>query len=226
MSLSATTAPLPTSDLDLDPDCVVCYRLLLEPARLPCGHVLCLTCVEELRHRAGAACPLCRRDFRRFHPAIDAAALAIVQQHRKDSFTAEFSRRKLSGELEQLWQRLRVNIGNTALPLLSPDFDGALLPVFEWTLYVNCEDLDSAQLIQKVRVQLPESYGGQAVDLFYPFQFTGVGTAPFTVGAKVYWQPWLEQPICSAKHRVELESEMAESFFILRVARELLDTNL
>lgn len=47
-------------------ECPVCFSLLIgdrSPMSLPCGHTLCMLCLNELaeQHRDNMACPMCRK---------------------------------------------------------------------------------------------------------------------------------------------------------------------
>lgn len=46
--------------------CCVCQEIFDDPRQLPCGHSLCLRCVEKLRDHARTTpfvCPICRQHF-------------------------------------------------------------------------------------------------------------------------------------------------------------------
>lgn len=46
--------------------CVVCMDVLKDPRQLPCGHSMCLGCLENLRDHSRDVpfrCPSCRRFF-------------------------------------------------------------------------------------------------------------------------------------------------------------------
>merc|ERR1719159_2206196 len=45
-----------------DTECPVCFAGLLEPAELPCAHILCKRCLRALQRRGAVRCPLCRAD--------------------------------------------------------------------------------------------------------------------------------------------------------------------
>lgn len=46
--------------------CPVCREILEDPRQLPCGHSMCLRCLEKLRDHSSTMpfrCPTCRQDF-------------------------------------------------------------------------------------------------------------------------------------------------------------------
>lgn len=45
-------------------ECSICLEPPSQPSRLPCGHIFCWTCVQELRRKGvSMTCPLCRADL-------------------------------------------------------------------------------------------------------------------------------------------------------------------
>ena len=50
------------ADVDLaDVVCPICLSLYVEPVKMPCRHVLCLSCFKNNVSQATLSCPLCRK---------------------------------------------------------------------------------------------------------------------------------------------------------------------
>ena len=210
-----------------DHDCMVCYRLLIEPTRLPCSHVLCFTCVQEIIDFSALFCPLCRQEFpNTYRSAIDFMTLNEVRLKYPDDFLKEYAERKQSNQLEQMLARIKVKIGN----LSSLASRGSGLPGsknrYEWTFFLKCDEYDISKIVQKVRLELPKEYQLGKVELQSPFVFTGIGSSAFVLPLRVYWKPWVNLPIFSLKHQMKLDDFGVQGFFIVKVPRKDLNLNL
>ena len=64
LDLSALeTRAVPAADVEEDDECPVCFETLVlnDPMRLPCKHLICNQCLQQLhRHGVNQLCPLCR----------------------------------------------------------------------------------------------------------------------------------------------------------------------
>ncbi|XP_041937940.1 E3 ubiquitin-protein ligase rnf213-beta isoform X4 [Alosa sapidissima] len=75
--------------------CPVCMESLTEPCVLPCKHILCLRCLQQIVQTAAKRCPACRTDLPvDFQPAVSASIKRSLEQHRHmrrccDSFFLE-----------------------------------------------------------------------------------------------------------------------------------------
>ena len=50
-------------DFDQHKDCPICYKIMVEPIRLPCSHYFCISCLNvayEKQQDKDKKCPLCR----------------------------------------------------------------------------------------------------------------------------------------------------------------------
>ena len=45
---------------EVDVVCPVCLNIFLEPVKMPCDHVLCLSCFQKNVQEATMGCPLCK----------------------------------------------------------------------------------------------------------------------------------------------------------------------
>mmetsp|Transcript_20660 Transcript_20660/g.41700 ORF Transcript_20660/g.41700 Transcript_20660/m.41700 type:complete len:407 (+) Transcript_20660:79-1299(+) len=79
------TAPLISADPDIarmqtmDYSCPICFELMENPVKTPCGHVYCLQCLQSMAKKTSFDCPSCRRNLRSFNPqesSIDRALSA------------------------------------------------------------------------------------------------------------------------------------------------------
>mmetsp|Transcript_2644 Transcript_2644/g.6077 ORF Transcript_2644/g.6077 Transcript_2644/m.6077 type:complete len:401 (-) Transcript_2644:180-1382(-) len=52
----------------MDYSCPICFLLMEQPVKTPCGHIFCITCMKDMSKREGFACPTCRRDLKSFTP--------------------------------------------------------------------------------------------------------------------------------------------------------------
>ncbi|XP_076154175.1 E3 ubiquitin-protein ligase rnf213-beta isoform X2 [Alosa pseudoharengus] len=75
--------------------CPVCMESLTEPCVLPCKHIVCLRCLQQIVQTAAKRCPACRTDLPAdFQPAVSASIKRSLEQHRHmrrccDSFFLE-----------------------------------------------------------------------------------------------------------------------------------------
>jgi Zinc finger, C3HC4 type (RING finger) len=69
VSTSSTTARCSNNDTtantrDDETNCSVCLDKPTQPVSLRCGHIFCLTCLEEAAYQMQRKCPNCRRTYR------------------------------------------------------------------------------------------------------------------------------------------------------------------
>lgn len=46
--------------------CIICKRLAYPPVTLPCSHLFCNECYEEIKEKGDLLCPACRKRFNHF----------------------------------------------------------------------------------------------------------------------------------------------------------------
>ncbi len=81
---------------DVEVDCPICYRLMVEPSRYPCNHATCMTCVDTVLDQR-PRCPICRAEVpENFVPQVDKYLQHIVQKSNPEEFA------KLKAHLDEI----------------------------------------------------------------------------------------------------------------------------
>src|SRR3990167_7345220 len=61
-------------------ECPICYKFMVEPAKLPCKHVFCYDCTLEFQDTT-SKCPMCRLPFPADHdPTLDKELQAKIKK--------------------------------------------------------------------------------------------------------------------------------------------------
>ena len=48
------------ADYDIDPECSICFYLMVQPSVLPCKHAFCVGCAKLCLEKAKWECPVCK----------------------------------------------------------------------------------------------------------------------------------------------------------------------
>ena len=211
---------LSSDEASSDLDCMVCYRLLVEPTKLPCSHILCITCVQELSDFGGPACPMCRNPLpENFLPLIDYPTVDRVRKRSPSTFLREFQERKETNQLEQMLLRIKIKVGNLSSLYQKCPFSDKN-DRFQWTFYLKSDDIDLKKIIRKVRLELPKDYATRTVDIEGEIKFTSVGSSNFNLPVKIYWKPGVLLPTYFLEHQMKLGHEGNEGFLVVKMPRK------
>jgi len=93
-----------------DYDCFVCFELMVEPSKLPCGHFLCLGCLNNVL-LLKRNCPFCRSSVPdSFNPVIDSTKTEEIKSKHKELFAKRMEELKV---LRLAQETLTLVFGNT-----------------------------------------------------------------------------------------------------------------
>ncbi|KAM9831669.1 E3 ubiquitin-protein ligase rnf213-beta [Neosynchiropus ocellatus] len=68
-------------DLRFGTSCAVCLSELTDPSTLPCGHTVCLSCIQESVRQQRLSCPTCRKELPNdFQPTITLSVQMSLKQ--------------------------------------------------------------------------------------------------------------------------------------------------
>uniref|UniRef100_A0A7S2TIP1 RING-type domain-containing protein n=1 Tax=Lotharella oceanica TaxID=641309 RepID=A0A7S2TIP1_9EUKA len=85
--IKGNTASLIGADPDLarmqtmDYSCPICFELMENPVKTPCGHVFCLNCLQSMAKKDNFVCPSCRRDLKSFSPQESSVDKALSARY-------------------------------------------------------------------------------------------------------------------------------------------------
>ncbi|CAK93198.1 unnamed protein product (macronuclear) [Paramecium tetraurelia] len=180
--------------------CPICLGVFVDPCKLQCNHIFCLSCLLELVdfNFIQYKCPMCRiqimNDKGPFK--IDEEIQHIVQTCFKEEFQKRQQEIKLNQEVNQKEMKIKINYGNEYRY-----FEEEKSNKHQWTLYVTLDyvsQFDQTPLNSLVLIELVDNVKFILDETFYPdvivvrnppFQLTRRGWDVFSIPIEITFKP-------------------------------------
>ena len=167
---SSTTKTLNQSELT-DHDCFVCFDIMCEPSRTPCGHYMCLDCLDNVL-ALKRNCPFCRTAVPEdFTLTLDEEKQAEIQAKRPRDFAKRFEEIM---KVRLNTDSLKIVYGNTHRVLTDPQSYNQ----HEWKVFVKLANgkLDIGTYISKVVFLLHHTFPDPVMECYCePFEVECTG---------------------------------------------------
>ena len=179
-----------------DYDCFVCFDLMCEPSKTPCGHYMCLGCLENVL-LLKRNCPFCRTEVpQNFEPTLDKDKQKEVRAKQAAKFKEKM---KEITEMRQKCDNLTLVYGNTHKIVNMVGSQNH----HSWTAFVKLADtkLVSSRFIKKVVFKLHPTFRNPERECRSgPYEVACVGWGVFRIPIVVFWQDWLEKEPTMLSH--------------------------
>ena len=118
-------------------ECPVCYSLIIEPIKIKCGHIFCLTCIEKLILDANVKCPLDRIEYNFEKDLIyDDSVMQINFRENSEEF-----REKANRILEKLKEKSKIKEVQILYGNTHDSVNSLTNNKHKWTCYVKVADM-------------------------------------------------------------------------------------
>ena len=185
-----------TAGDQLDNDCFICLDIMCEPAKTPCGHYLCLSCLSNVL-ALKRKCPFCRADiFESFRPKVDKPRQRQIMKLRPEQFTKRMQEIR---KMRQACDQIVISYGNDHEIVSSESSHNH----HSWTAFVRLQDakLDINNFIKKVVFKLHPTFHRPIREVNKaPFEVGCLGWGIFLIPITIYWQDWLEKEPTKMNH--------------------------
>jgi len=196
--------PKPHNQSELtDHDCFVCFDIMCEPSRTPCGHYMCLDCLDNVL-ALKRNCPFCRTAIPEdFNLTLDEPKQLDIKAKRPEQFAKRFE--------EIMKQRLntdtlKIVYGNTHRILTAPQDHNQ----HEWKVFVKLANgkLNIDTYISKVVFLLHHTFPDPVMECYCePFEVECSGWGVFEIPITIYWKTWLDKQPSRYIHMLSFDGE-------------------
>ena len=188
-NISSLSNNNPNASESTDYDCFVCFDLMCEPSKTPCGHYMCLTCLENVL-LLKPNCPFCRTPVSAdFTPTLDKDKQKEVRAKQAAKFKEKMKEISL---MRQQCDRITLVYGNTHQFVNTMGSHNH----HAWTAFVKLADskMVSTKFIKKVIFKLHPTFRNPERETRGPvFEVSCVGWGIFRIPIIIHWQDWLEK---------------------------------
>ena len=164
-------------------ECPICYKFMVEPAKLPCNHVFCYDCILEFQDTT-SKCPMCRKEFpSNLDPVLDRK----LQEKIKKEFPEEFEKTLKEYMAKRNSVRVfRLLIGNRHKLV---EEAGQSTNKHDWTFFLAGKNFLVEKLVSSVDIELHPTFPNPKFKLAKaPFQFSRIGWGVFDIGVTVHFK--------------------------------------
>jgi len=179
-----------------DYDCFVCFDIMCEPSKTPCGHYMCLGCLENVLILK-RNCPFCRTEVPNgFEPTLDKEKQKEVRAKQTARFKEKMKEIAL---MRQQCDNLTLVYGNTHQIVNMVGSSNH----HSWTAFVKLADakLVQSKFIKKVVFKLHPTFRNPEREVRAPsYEIGCVGWGVFLIPITVHWQDWLEKEPTKFNH--------------------------
>ena len=215
-----------------DTDCMVCMKLMIEPVKLDCGHLICLSCLEKTL-MVKRECPACRKHIpMNFKLKVDTVTQQMCKNSRSEEFKEGYAELKQEIDRRNLYCDMDFVLGNRHEHVPQKVKVGEkwiTRNLHKWTLFLKASDptVDASltELIEKVKVSLDEDYGATYAWIRPKddkFELTYTGWAPFVSTVTIYWkrETGMRFEPTSVYHRLSFKGKGQWNEVTLRVLKQ------
>jgi len=186
--------------------CPICFRLMIEPSQLPCGHFFCLFCVEELM-LTQPRCAMCRTELsENFIPRIHRKLANLIKESMPEEFEGALQEHKKLKEdlLDRLVLRIKIGNDYDYIEHAIGGSNAHQYNIHRWKFYVRTDGLeDLKKFIAAVKIKLHPTFRVQDHSLSYPFEFAATGWGTFLIPYVIVWRSWTGMPPIEGAHMLK-----------------------
>ena len=165
-----------------DHTCSICLSVFLQPVRLnKCGHIFCLSCIDEANQLAEMRkCALCRKVYRE----VDKISVKELKEKVEALYPHEIKKKQ-----ENLKKIIfyRLEVGNTTQVVETADDNK-----YQWTLFVREADGERQmkEFVESVEVELHPTFHPSKIRFKpnKPVELRRWGWGTFRIDIKVIWK--------------------------------------
>jgi len=204
-----------------DSECGICLNLMVEPAKVPCGHYFCIECLEKVLIN-NRKCPFCRKDVSlNFQPKIDVKMQQEIAKNHPTEYKKRVEELKAQRALELQKVKLVLQYGNTHREVNAQNGNS-----HDWTAFVKSAhgNVDISKFIEQVEFKLhPTFHNPVRICKKQPYKVSCLGWGTFWIPITIYWKPELEMGHTELNHYLSFNGEGEWHTVTIEIEKEKLE---